>query len=263
MSIKIKKLSSYSIKRRLIKTAGVCVVSASVILLTGCAATETMISKHNLDVQTKMSQTVFLNPVTDKQKTVYVQMKNTSDQPNFDITHQVDTALSEKGYRIVHSLSQAHYLLQANILQIGKVDPSAAQKALFGGYGSALSGAGIGIAATALATESTGTELIAGGLIGGVASTVADSLVKDVTYSVITDVQISERAGKGVQVNQKTHTVMAEGSNTAIEQSSSGSTDWIRYRTRILSTAEKVNLSFNDAKPALKAGLVQALSGIF
>jgi hypothetical protein len=63
-----------------------------------------------------MSNTVFLNPVEDSQKTVYVQTKNTSDKSQFKIEHKIKTALESKGYRVVTSLNKAHYLLQANIL---------------------------------------------------------------------------------------------------------------------------------------------------
>ncbi|MEX3853809.1 complement resistance protein TraT [Paraburkholderia sp. BR10923] len=106
-------------------------------MLTDCAATHVAISKHDLDVQTKMSDTIFLDPVADSKKTVFVQIRNTSDKPHFDIAADVKAAVSGKGYRIVGDPDHAQYILQANILQVGKVAPSAAQEA-FGGYGALL-----------------------------------------------------------------------------------------------------------------------------
>ena len=47
-------------------------VTMSAVLLSGCAATQVAISKRNLDVQTKMSATIFLDPVKESRRTVFV-----------------------------------------------------------------------------------------------------------------------------------------------------------------------------------------------
>ena len=39
--------------------------------------------------------------------------------------------------------------------------------------------------------------------------------------------------------------------------------DWKRYQTRVMSSANRVNLDFEDAAPELVAGLTQAIAGIF
>lgn len=102
-------------------------------LLSGCAATQLAIEKHDLDVQTKMSDTIFLDPTSDSKKTIFVQVRNTSDKPDFDISSDVTAAIAAKGYRVVNDPDNAQFVLQANILQVGKVAPSAAQMQ-FGGY---------------------------------------------------------------------------------------------------------------------------------
>jgi hypothetical protein len=38
---------------------------------------------------------------------------------------------------------------------------------------------------------------------------------------------------------------------------------WKTYQTRIVSTANKVNLEFNEALKSLEDGLVRSISGIF
>lgn len=239
------------------------VVSLSVALLAGCAATQTMISKRNLDVQTKMSSTVFLNPVEDAQKTVYVQIKNTSDKPNFAIDSQLKSVLESKGYRVVTSLNNAHYLLQANILQVGKTDPSAAERALLGGYGSNLGAVVAGGAVGALASAGNLKTMAVGGLLGGVIDTVANAAVKDVTYTAITDLQISEKAARGARIQQTDESTLQQGTSSVSKQTSSSQAGWMRYQTRILSTAEKVNLDFNEALPMLEVGLSNSIAGIF
>lgn len=233
-----------------------CTLIASLLLLTGCAATSVLISKRNLDVQTKMSHTIFLNPVPQKEKTVYVQIKNTSNQQGMPIKEMVSRALLDKGYTVTHNLAHAHYLLQANVLHIGEISPSAAEEALSGGYGGALAGAGVGFLA-----GGTADATIGGALAGVAVSTVADALVKDVTYVMITDVRISERIPYKAYTTMKS--TVSQGSRSKTTIAASGTTHWNRYQTRIVSTAEKVNLSFKTAEQKLAYELAHSIAGIF
>lgn len=232
----------------------------AVVVLTGCAATQTALEHGSLQVSTKQSETIFLDPVLSAQKTVYVSVKNTSDE-DIDISPQLKTALSSHGYKVINNPNSAHYLLQANVLKVGKMSVSASQSALGGGYGSAIAGAVAGTAAGSFTQSSTG--MIAGGLAGGVIGLAADSLVKDVNYTMITDVQISERVGKGVKVNEQFQSNLKNGSSTVTSQTSSRDSQYQRYRTRVVSNADKVNLKFSDARVSLEQGLVKVISGIF
>ncbi len=241
------------------KIIAICSV---IVLLSGCAATHTLISKGKLDVQTKMSGTIFLNPVEDSQKTIYVQIKNTSDKPNFNVDRKIRSILEGKGYAVVSNLNKAHYLLQANILQVGKVDPSAAEKMFMGGYGSSIQAIGAGVAVGALAGGNT-NSILAGGLIGGIVDTVANAAIKDVTYTVITDLQISERVAKGAKIKQTDVSALEQGTSSVSFQTSSSQAGWMKYQTRVMSTANKVNLNFKDALPLLEDGLANSISGIF
>ncbi|HAT1865067.1 TPA: conjugal transfer protein TraT [Legionella pneumophila] len=235
-------------------------LASAVAALTGCAATQTAIEHGSLQVSTKQSETIFLDPVSNAQKTVYVSVKNTSDE-EVDIAPQLKTALSSHGYKVINNPNSAHYLLQANVLKIGKMSVAASQSALGGGYGSAIAGAVAGTAAGSFTQSSTG--MIAGGLTGGVIGLAADSLVKDVNYTMITDIQISERVGRGIKVNEQFQSNLKNGSSSVTSQASSRDSQYQRYRTRVVSNADKVNLKFQDARPALEQGLVKVISGIF
>lgn len=235
-------------------------LASAVAVLTGCAATQTALEHGSLQVSTKQSETIFLDPVSNAQKTVYVSVKNTSDE-EIDIAPQLKTALSSHGYKVINNPNSAHYLLQANVLKVGKMSVAASQSALGGGYGSAIAGAVAGTAAGSLTASSTG--MIAGGLAGGVIGLAADSLVKAVNYTMITDVQISERLGKGVKVNEQFQSHLKNGSSTVTSQTSSRDSQYQRYRTRVVSNADKVNLKFSDARVSLEQGLVKVISGIF
>lgn len=229
--------------------------------LTGCAAMNTAITHRNLQTQTKMSQSLFLKPVPKSQKTVLVDIHNASNQ-RLSLIPKIKLALKNNGYRVVNSMKKAHYLLQANVLKIGKLSKSAGESALADGYGGAVSGAAIG-AATAAATSGSNESIIGGGLVGGIVGTVANDLVTDTTYSMITDVQISERLAKGVKARSSTLSHMQQGSSTKTVTRLSTKSNWMKYRTRILSTADKVNLKFATAKPALERQLAHAIASIF
>lgn len=235
---------------------------AATLALSGCAATTTAISKRTLDVQTKMTDSVFLEPVTAADRTVLVEVRNTSDRADLDVAPAVRAALAARGYRLVDDPADAQFVLQANVLQVGRTTRAAADGAFAKGFGSALiggaAGAGIGRAA------SDQTEVMIAGAIAGVAtSAVADAFVQDVTYSIITDVQVSERAGEGVTVTERMRQDLSQGSGGQRILSTTEVHDWKRFQTRIMSSANQVNLDFEDAAPQLVAGLTRAIAGIF
>ena len=233
----------------------------ALLLASGCAATTTGLGKRNLEVQTKMSDTIFLEPVSAYERTVLVQVRNTSDQAVFDIAQAVEASIAERGYRIVDRPEQAHFLLQANVLQVGVASPSAAEETFAGGFGGSLIGGAVGAAGARIASDDP-RALIAGGLIGAATAGVADALIEDVTYTVITDVQVSERAGESVVVTERLDQNLRQGGGTRII-SASQSHDWKRYQTRIMSTANRTNLELEDAAPQLAGGLTRSIAGIF
>jgi len=227
----------------------------SMISLTGCSAMSTAISHRNLEVETKMSNTIFLEPVSPSQKTVYVEVKNTSDKPSFNINQMVKSDITAKGYKVVDDPKKAHYMLQANILQIEQMPQKEANALLSGGYGAAI-GAG-----TAAVITHDGGATLAGGILGGLTATAADAFVKDINYAVVTDVQLSERTT--TEVHESSQSTLKQGSSAVTHQSSKATSHWKRYRTRILSNADKANLDFEEAEPALEKGLANALAGLF
>jgi hypothetical protein len=81
---------------------------------------------------------------------------------------------------------------------------------------------------------------------------------------LVTDLQIRERPLAGEIVTQKQNTSVGQGSGTKLIQNISGAqAKWKTYQTRIVSTANKVNLEFNEALKSLEDGLVRSISGIF
>ncbi len=206
--------------------------------LAGCHATHTAINKRKLDVQTKMSATIFLDPITSDNKTVYLQIRNTSDKPALDLEHPIAEMLAVKGYTRVMAPDQAQILLQTNVLQVGRSDLRTADHALNQGFGAALGGAVAGPAVT-------------------------DAMVQDVVYVVIADVQISERVAKSVTIKEKSRASLKQSMNGVREVVSTEKIEWKRYQTRVVSAANKVNLKSKQAMPELIQGLTWSITGIF
>lgn len=239
------------------------VISAlvAVSLLAGCGAMHTAVAKRDLDVQTKMSASIFLDPVEPEQRTVYVDIRNTSDKPEFDLKPDVIAFLNARGYQVIDSPKRANYWLQANVLQVGKSDAREANRALAVGPGVA-GGAVTGYALHRASGGASGANAAGAIVVGAVAGTVVDAMVKDVYYSVITDIQVMERLPGGV---------VSEDSEHRLRQGTSGDTvstyqresDQRKYQTRVMSYANQVNLEWEEAAPSLRSGLARAIAGMF
>ena len=246
-----KKISSYLV---------ILLLSLAVVNLTGCGTTQKLIKHGKLEVQTKMSDTVFLDPIDDDKKTVILQIRNTTDKEGLDIEAQIKSAIEAKGYKVVNKSKDANIMIQANILQVGKSTLEDPFAILSGGYGSTFEGMATG-AMIAGATGSSGRGILGYGLLAGAANTILDAAVEVVQYSMVTDLQISEKT---------TGNIVSESSNASLKQGTSGykksnwqeKTNWKKYQTRIISVAKKVNAKFTEAQPELVQGLVRSISGL-
>jgi hypothetical protein len=234
------------------------------VILSGCAAVHTSAAKRNLDVQTKMSDSVFLDPVGPDKKVIFVQIRNTSDK-SFEIEGPIVNAIVARGYRLTQDPDAAHFRLLANVLSVGKTSPTAAEAALASGYGGVWAGAATGAVVGGVTHGWTGAAVggAVGGVVGGLGSTIANAAVQDVTYMIVTDVEITEKAREGVIVRQDSQQDASQGVGGRRTQTSSEVSDVKKYRTRIVSTANKANLAYEEAAPELTQGLIRSVSGLF
>ena len=228
----------------------------------GCAATQVALEKKDLKIETKMSSTIFLDIESEPEKTVYISLKNTSDK-DVDIGAIVIQYLQAKGYTVKSSPKEAYYILQGNILYVGQADPAALHQVLLSGYGSVLGGAAGGAVIGGATGGSKGALLGAGigGLVAGAVDLIAGSLVKDVTFTIVTDLMISERSQEAVEQNMQSG--LQQGTETKIIQSSKKVTQSKKYQTRIVSTANQVNLKLEECLGPLGQGLSKSIVGIF
>ena len=245
---------------------GAGLLLAGGLALVGCAATSTAIGKRNLDVQTRMSDTIFLDPAPGGQRTVFVEVRNTSDKPDLEVASQVRQAIETRGYRVVSDPREADLLLQASVLQAGRTSRTASEAAYDSGFGGSLVGAatggGVGYAIGRAGGGNDALLAAGGALVGAAVEGISGAFIQDVTYNIVTDVQISERAAPGVVVSETASSDLASGTSATRVQTSSATSDWHRYRTRIVSEANQANLDWPEAAPELVAGLSRSLAGI-
>ena len=218
------------------KVLGLGVISLAVAIGTSsCAAASAQIHHSDLTVESKMSNSIFLNPLDTADKKIYVQVKNTSTETLHDLSRQIKLDLAANGYTVVRDPKLADDLLQVNVLQFGAAKtPEEVWKSMHSGYGSVVTGALAGI----------GVGVFSGSAAWGVgaalgvaaASWIANEMIQDKAYSMITDVQIS------VKQADKT---------------------WHKHDTRVATVADKVNLKFEEAKPVIVKQIAQEITSIF
>lgn len=224
----------------------------------GCGAATTAIEKRNLEVQTKMSDSIFLEPVAPEKQIAYIKVRNTTDK-DIIVDEQIRSALIAKGFKIVTNPDEAYFMIQANVLQIGRSDETGSDSALQSGFGGGLLGAGV-----SAATGGSGNNIGIGAAIGAVAGIVANTMVKDIYYTMVTDVEIRQRPAINEKVTQYEDNYSNQGTTATVTQevTSTNNVQWKIYRTRVVSTANQVNLEFEEAQGELQKGLARSLSGL-
>ncbi len=271
--------------------AKIAFAASATALLAACAAADTAFNHSKLDVQTHMSETVFLDPVPPAAKTIYVSARNTSDHPELDLRAGLAQAVTARGYQVVQDPDAAHYMLRVNVLQAGEIEQKDKANLLAARYGDPILGAAVGATAGNVTTGGNPYGTAGGALVGGLAAFAANQLIKDFTYSVVVDIQLSERPLKGGKVHQSTRTgagqakVSAETVSTGTRvgaspqaNSANGSitanakvkvqqveeeADFKQYQIRQVAYADQMNLKFEDAAPMLAAKLTSTLSNLF
>jgi aspartate oxidase len=118
-------------------------------------------------------------------------------------------------------------------------------------------------AAVGYAAGGGGRQAAAGGILGGLVSTAANAFVKDVTFLLVADIQIKERARKGVIVRRdsKTNTKISDDGGTT--QTYSEATNQKEYRTRVVTTANKANLKLEEAQTIMFEKTAYAMASFF
>ncbi len=232
------------------------ILLALTLIVSSCSGVNTLLKKKNLDVQTKMSHTIFLNPVAPDKKIIYLNIRNTSDK-KLNIVSKIKNILIAKKYIITNNPEQANFILQTNILSVAKTDLQQANSALAGAVKGGVTG---GVLSSGSDSNSKKNAVLFGAAVGFL----SNAIVKDTVYTMVTDVQIREKSATSELINQHQKSNISQGStSTIIQKITNNKVNWKIYSSRIVSIANQSNLDFITAKEKLEQGLIHVIAGTF
>lgn len=249
--------------KKAFRLIAISIIAVSFTPLSGCAALQTSIAKRDLNVETMVSTAIFVDAVNKEKRTIYVDIR--SSVMEFD-RHKLKKevmdsfANSDNGYTVTDDPDAAQYHLSIFVLKLEKASPSAAAAELNRGYSgrsqrqALLTGALLG---------RRGGHSTQAALLFALGNTIANAYITDVTYMLVADVQIKEKAPKGVLVRKdsKISTIASDAGGST--QRISEVTNRKEYRTRIVTTANKSNLELEEAEPLMFKKTAYAMASFF
>nr|WP_159063622.1 complement resistance protein TraT [Thaumasiovibrio occultus] len=214
-------------------------------------------NKQDLVVESQLSYSIVLEPVAPVKRMVYVSVRDvTGNGMRRGMMDQLKANLMQEGFVVTDDPELANFMLNATIVQAGNTSKEQAYGYLESGFeGAVLAG---GTAAVLGANQDTSLGL---GLAGAAIGFLADTMVSDTYYTFVMDVQMRERPMDGDSIANSTRnaSVRAQSSNNTATASSNRSSvsrgdnyNWIVYETRIVTTANKMNLKMEEAIPAVQ-----------
>lgn len=230
-------------------------------MLGGCTAIHTSVAKRNLDVQTKISTSIFVEPVSKEKRKIYLEVRSgvmEFDRNSFRQSIGKQLVSSGNGYTLTDDPKKAQYRMSVFVRTLEKTTPEGAAKALSSGY----QGAGVGVAAS-YALGGSGRNMAGAGLLVSGLGVVANAFVQDVMYLLVADIQIKENAGKGVIVRRDSKVNSKISDDGATTQTYSEATNKKEYRTRVVTTANKANLELPEAQPLMFDKTAYAMAAFF
>ena len=227
-----------------------------IIAFSGCATTAgtgtsaSGLSSNGVSLSTKMSTSIFLQPVSPRQKIVYISVRNTSTATGLNFRQELISGLISEGYKITNNPKEANFILMTNVLYIGKRTKSYTMAgALAGGFGGALIGS----------RYTTVGSTLAGGALGALAGGIIGSLFQHKAYMMVVDIQLEQRQKGSYTTNG---TSASEGLGNSTTTYNAGVKNWAIYRDRVVSQAKAINLQFSTAEPLLKKQIAHSIANL-
>lgn len=246
----------------------VSALSLVLFMLCSCAATRLSLEKKDLDVQTRTSNAIFLEPISKEQPLLFIDIRSgVMEFARGPFQEYVQQELIENGsdYRLTEDPDQADFFLMVSINNLQKVAPSAAEKAIKEGYGGQSLTHSLARATDFMEFNNHKDLLgaIAALIIVGTLETAINSSVKDTQYMLVCDVQVREKAKAGTEVKSATEIELKAGDAGAEKLTTEEVSDTIKYQTRIVTTANKANLKLETAAELMFKKTAYAIAGFF
>lgn len=227
----------------------------------------TQVTKEDVNLKTKMSASIFLEPVAPEKQVVFIKVRNTSDKDFDMLKSYLENNIKSHGWNITNNPSKANFMIQANILVADRIQ----EKGQLGGaaLGMAAAGAGVGAYNHVGSARDTAAGALIGGLIG---AAIESAEVKPVSYAMVTDVEIRQRPLEGEKVIQNDATNHQQGiglnnpngnnGNYSSQTSTNNNVKWKKYRTKITSSAKGAGLQFKQVKKMFEKELAKSITNM-
>jgi len=219
-----------------------------------------------------------LRPPAAQQRLVYLRVRNVSGVDVDGLEANVRSVIMNSGYDLTRNPDEAAFTLQIDIRHFGENrEKDGGASVLTGGAIGGITGAVVG---HNVGSGHAGTGAVAGAVLGAAAGNVLANRNKMVEYNLIVDVRFGERLNQAVQTTRTTGsqantaqqiTTRLPGSHVESGSSSSSSADaqqvkleesFLYHNNRVVAHATRMNLSANEALPALQQRLARALGNV-
>lgn len=160
-----------------------------VFSLTGCGAMHSVLPEGNLDFDSRMSSTVFLDSdkLSDPATKIFVRGANTSSFTDIDFQKAITDHMLARGFKLTKNSKEATFVMQANLLYFGEEDSQHTMDGM-------LAGAAVGAVGGGIAKGGSGALIGAGG--GALLGAAVGSMTNTTSIIAVTDILIEERKGK-------------------------------------------------------------------
>lgn len=204
------------------------------MVASGCYTVRTALRYGDMDAQTQVSESVFLELRSDLPQTVYLAEECATGQ-DLTVRPALDRHLAQAGYTLVDSPDKATYVMQINHVRLAETELTG-ERDLEDAISSALVAGGAAGATAGILGASTEAS-VGIGLGVGAAAFALDSRTKHIAHTLTTDVLVTETVpGDGSQRHLRTH------------------------ETQIVSGASKMNLKLEESLPVMLDGTLTSLA---
>ncbi|HAG53328.1 MAG TPA: hypothetical protein DCL21_06050 [Alphaproteobacteria bacterium] len=226
--------------------------------MASCASNKLATEKKELRVDTRMSHSIFLEPVDPEQQIIYVKVKNSSGNKDLRLQRAIVGEMTYLGYQVTNAPSKANFMLQANIRNYTSTAKAP------DGSGETIVGAVLGGVLGSAIGDGKGQEIATalGAVAGGAAGQKFSGRNLDVEYTALVDLVIAERSNNGL-VDYRNRQNLTQGEGTSVSANFTNQSQWKKYRTKLVSKATKINLTEQEATQAIVNDIINSLSGLF
>ena len=192
---------------------------------------------NNAEVETLLSQSIFLRPTLPGERSLYLRITSTADKPvDLEGLHkELSERFRAKGFRI-SAPDNANFMVQVNVLSISKTSKSLTKEAVSNGFG----------AAVAIANAAVGP---AGQVVGAATESATSIFFRDTYFNMVTDVMINERTPRISILKPESQ----EETNIS----------WKAHPTRALSSVKDINANQDECVDILEESMLRVLNGLF